>query len=158
MIDHCETADPVSVTLGATTNGIDFALDPGGRISGTVKGINNSPLANVEVRTYDSAGNRVDSVLTDGAGNFITSGLASGTHYVSTRNPFGLVDYAWNNLVCVNSFCQETQGTPISVTVPSTTSGIDFVRVPVKRFRNSDRHGRWCTYCGAFVAHDTSGG
>ena len=54
--------DPVAVTLGATTTGIDFALDPGGRISGTVKDINNSPLANVEVRTYDSTGNQVDEV------------------------------------------------------------------------------------------------
>ncbi len=129
-VDICDTADPVSVTLGATTNGIDFALDPGGRISGTVKNINGSPLATVEVRVYDPTQNRVDEVVTDGAGNFITSGLAAGTYYVSTRNPYGLVDYAWNNLVCVNDFCQQTQGTPVSVTVPATTSGIDFVLGP----------------------------
>ena len=127
-VNSCDAADPVAVTLGATTNGIDFALDLGGRISGTVKDANNSPLANVTVRTYDSMDNEVDEVFTDGSGNFITSGLPTGTYYVRTRNSLGLVNYVWNNLVC--SPCNETQGTPISVTVPSTTSGINFVLPP----------------------------
>jgi hypothetical protein len=121
--------DTVAVTLGATTSGIDFALDPGGRISGSVKDANNSPLANVNVRIYDSTGNRADEVRTDGAGNFITSGLATGTYYASTLNAVGLVDYAWNNLLCARDFCDETQGTPIAVTVPSTTTGINFVLI-----------------------------
>jgi len=123
----CSAADPVSVTLGATTNGVDFALDVGGRISGTVKDANGSSLANVQVRTYDSNGNQVDAVFTDGSGSFITSGVASGTYYVVTRNSLGLVDYVWNSLVCARDSCNETQGTPIPVTVPSTTTGVNFV-------------------------------
>src|SRR4029079_6852281 len=129
-IETCDAVDPVSVTLGVTTNGIDFALDVGGRISGTGKDINHAPLANVEVRTYDSFGDSVDAVVTDGAGNFITSGLASGTYYVATRNSPGLAHYAWNGLLCADFFCNETFGTPISVTVPVTTTGIDFVLPP----------------------------
>ena len=118
---------PSATTLGATTTNINFALDPGGRISGNVKDANNSPLANVEVRTYDSNDDRVDTVLTDASGNFITSGLATGTYYVATRNSSGLADYIWNGLLCAGDSCNETFGTPISVTVPTTTGGINFV-------------------------------
>ena len=126
----CSTPNPVAVTLGVTTSGIDLALDPGGRISGTVKDINNVPLANVSVRTYDPTGNRVDDVVTDASGNFITNGLAGGTFYVSTRNSAGLVDYTWNGLLCVHDFCDERQGTPIAVTVGSTTGNINLVLPP----------------------------
>ena len=126
-IETCETADPVAVTLGATTSGINFALDPGGRISGTVRDVNNSPLAIVNVQVRDSTGEQIDEVVTDASGNFITSGLPSGTYYVNTDNSLGLVDYLWNNILCAGGFCEQTQGTPISVTVPSTTSGINFV-------------------------------
>ena len=129
-IETCDTADPVAVTLGATTSGIDFALDPGGRISGTVRDVNNSPLAIVNVWVHDSTGEQIDEVVTDASGNFITSGLSSGTYYVGTDNSLGLVDYAWNNLLCASGFCEQRQGTPISVTVPFTTSGIDFVLTP----------------------------
>jgi len=129
-IETCDTADPVPVTLGATTSGVDFALDLGGRISGTVRDANNSPLVNVNVRIHDSTGEAVDEVTTDGSGNFITSGLPAGTYYAGTKNSLGLVDYAWNNLVCVAHRCQLTQGTPITVTVPSTTTGINFVLPP----------------------------
>jgi hypothetical protein len=122
--------DSVAVTLGATTTGIDFALDPGGRISGSVKDANNLPLANVPVDIFNSTGNQADEVLTDGSGNFISSGLATGTYYAGTRNSLGLVDYVWNNFLCAGSFCNQTQGTPIAVTLPSTTTGINFVMVP----------------------------
>jgi hypothetical protein len=134
-IETCDTPDPVSVTLGATTGGIDFALDPGGRISGTVRDIGNAPLANVAVQIYDSTGEHVDEVLTDASGNFITSGHATGTYYVSTRNRLGLVDYVWNGpvwngLLCAGGFCNQTAGSPVSVTVPATTGGINFVLTP----------------------------
>jgi hypothetical protein len=121
--------DPVAVTLGATKSGIDFALDPGGRISGSVKDANNLPLANVTVKISSSTGPG-DETLTDAFGNFISSGLATGTYYVSTINSVGLVDYVWNNLVCAHDFCDENLGTPIAVTVPSTTTGINFVLIP----------------------------
>jgi hypothetical protein len=129
-IETCDTADPVAVTFGAPKDGIDFVLDPGGRISGTVRDVNNAPLANVNVEVHDSNGNNIDEVSTDASGNFITSGLPSGTYYVGTKNALGLVDYVWNNLLCARGFCNQTQGTPVSVTVGSTTSGINFVLPP----------------------------
>jgi len=122
-------ATPVAVTLGLTTTGINFGLDLGGRISGSVRDASNAPLANVQVKTHDAAGNTVDEVFTDASGNFSTSGLPAGTHYVRTRNIVGLVDKVWTNLVCAR-FCNPVDGTPISVAVPATTSGIDFVLPP----------------------------
>jgi hypothetical protein len=84
---NCDPPVPanVAVTLGATTNNIDFALDPGGRISGTVTNANGTPLANVEVRTFDSTGDNVDETFTDASGNWTSTGLPSGTYYVGTR-------------------------------------------------------------------------
>ncbi len=92
-------------------------------------------------------------MVTDASGNFITSGLPSGTYYVSTDNSLGLVDYLWNNLVCAGGFCNQTQGTPISVTVPSTTSGINFVLTAGQDdFRNGDRRSGWCAACETYLS------
>ena len=124
---NCNAADPVAVTLGATTNGIDFALDLGGHISGKVTDANGNPLANVEVRIDDPTGSKVDTPVTDGAGNFTSTGLASGTYYAGTKNLLGLADIEWTNLTCPSNSCNPANGTPISVTTPNTTSGINFV-------------------------------
>jgi hypothetical protein len=125
--------DPIAVTLGATTSGVDFALDIVGlnRIGGIVQAADRSLLANVTVRIYDATGNPVDEARTDGSGFFITSGLPMGTYYAATRNSLGLADYVWNGLLCAHDSCNETLGTPISITLPSSTiSGINFVLVP----------------------------
>jgi hypothetical protein len=117
----------VPVTLGATTSGIDFALDVGGGISGTVTDANGAPLANVKVRIYDSTGGKVDdSPVTNLAGQFTSTGLPSGTYYAGTRNNLGLADITWTNLVCAGNRCDHVNGTPISVMAPNTTSGINF--------------------------------
>ncbi len=130
LLISCTSANPVAVTLGATTSNIDFALDLGGRITGTVRATNNLPLANVPVEVISSTGDKVDVVLTDASGNFVTIGLPAGTYFVNTNNSLGLVDYVWPNLVCASSYCDATQGDPISVTVPNTTGGINFVLPP----------------------------
>jgi hypothetical protein len=126
---HGSSSDPVHVVLGATTNSIDFALDPGGTIAGTVKDINNAPLANVQVITVDTTGERVDEATTDASGNFITSGLPTGTYYLHTRNSLGLVDYLYDNSLCPG-FCDETQGTPVGATVGFNHGGINFILPP----------------------------
>ncbi|HEY7291229.1 MAG TPA: carboxypeptidase regulatory-like domain-containing protein [Vicinamibacterales bacterium] len=126
---HGSPSDPVHVVSGATTNSIDFALDPGGTIAGTVRDINNAPLANVQVITVDTTGERVDEATTDASGDFITSGLPTGTYYLHTRNSQGLVDYLYDHSICPGS-CDATQGTPVGVTVGSSHGGINFVLPP----------------------------
>ena len=73
--DITAVGTPMLVTIGVTTGGFDFALDIGGRITGTVRDVNLVPIANVEIRPIDSAGNSVESAVTDASGNFASGGL-----------------------------------------------------------------------------------
>jgi hypothetical protein len=119
---------PISVTEGTTTTGINFGLAPGGRISGTVTDAGtSSPLANVEVDVYDSAGNWVTYGYTNSSGVYTSSyGLPSGTYYAMTWNSQGYLDELYDNIACPLGSCTVTSGTPISVTVGTTTTGVNF--------------------------------
>ncbi len=97
---HCLQCDvltvgtPIPVTIGNTTANIDFILDPGGKVTGTVTNTSASPLPNILVDVADSTGNVVDEVTTDALGNYISGGLPTGSYFAFTRKskPFGLVD------------------------------------------------------------------
>jgi hypothetical protein len=118
----------ISVTAGATTTGINFGLARGGRISGTVTDAFTAlPLVGVSVYVYSASGNQVTSGYTDSSGVYTTyNGLPSGTYYARTRNSQGYIDEVYNNIACPLSVCTVTSGTPIAVTVGTTTTGIDF--------------------------------
>jgi hypothetical protein len=119
---------PITVTLGSTTTGIDFALTPGGRISGTVTDAGTStPLASVSVYVYGSSGSQVTSGYTDSSGSYVTyTGLPTGTYYARTSNYVGYLDELYSDLPCAGGSCTATGGTPISVTQGTTTGGVDF--------------------------------
>ncbi len=119
---------PIAVTAGATTTGIDFALGRGGRISGTVTDASSgTPLVDVEVDIYGVDGTVFGVAFTDGAGTYLPpAGLPAGTYYAVTSNALGYLDELYNNVSCPGGLCIPTRGTPISVTVGVTTSGIDF--------------------------------
>ena len=116
----------VSVTAGMTTSGINFALNAGGRIAGTVtSSATSAPLTNVSVEIFDASGFGVSGGFTDGSGNYISSkGLTPGTYFARTRNSQGYIDEVYNNINCLD--CNPTSGTPITVTAGATTSGINF--------------------------------
>ncbi len=118
----------ISVTVGATTTGIDFSLAAGGRISGTVTDAATTlPLDNLQVRVYNSSGTQVTSGYTDSSGVYVTSsGLLSGTYYARTSNSQGYIDELYNDIPCPGGTCTVTSGTPISVTVGTTTMAISF--------------------------------
>lgn len=122
---------PVSVTDGATTSGIDFALTPGGRISGTVtEEGTSSPISALWVEFYDTAGKYVSDGRTDSSGNYISgAGLTTGTYYARTYSSAGYIDELYDGIQCVGS-CTVTGGTPISVTIGVETPGIDFELAP----------------------------
>ena len=116
---------PVSVALGETTSGIDFALSQGGRISGTVTDATGLPLQNVDVQVYDSQRNYVTGERTDSDGHYTTtSGLLAGSYYARTYNSASYVDELYEDIPCAQ--CVVTSGTPIPVALGTTTSGIDF--------------------------------
>ena len=123
--DFFADADPVAVTVGVTTTGINFALDRGGQITGTVTDSGGVPLTNtsLEIRTETDS---IAEVMTDASGNYSTAGFPAGTYYVVTDAGGFFVDELYNNLSCPGGFCNQTSGTAIPLTVDATASSINF--------------------------------
>jgi len=121
---------PIVVTAGATTNNVDFALAPGGgTIAGRVtKAADGAALQEVYVDIFNAAGARVSwgiSVFGDDGSTFISfDGLPSGTYYARTTGTTDYVPQLFRGIDCVG--CLVTGGTPIAVTAPAQTSGVDF--------------------------------
>ncbi|MCE1180399.1 MAG: carboxypeptidase-like regulatory domain-containing protein [Micrococcales bacterium] len=89
-----EAADPVDVTLGQETAGIDMTLAPttspptGAQITGTVVAASGAPLPNLHVQARCSAGDQMlyPAALTDAAGHYAIDG-AEGTCWVEISDP-----------------------------------------------------------------------
>jgi hypothetical protein len=124
------TGTPIAVSGGGTTSGIDFALDPGGAITGTVTdAVTGAPLAGVSIDVWDAAtGSSVTSGFTDPAGVYVTfGGLQTGSFVATTFNDASYLNELYDDIPCPFFFsCDRTTGTPIAVTVGTTTAGIDF--------------------------------
>ena len=117
---------PITVTAGSTTTGVNFALTAGGKISGTITDAATSrPIWDVLVQFYAPGGGLIGSVRTDFSG-FYTSpvGLTTGRYYVRASNFDNYVHQVYANIEC--AACDVTTGIPVSVTAPSTTTGINF--------------------------------
>jgi hypothetical protein len=130
---------PVGVTAGTTTTGIDFALGPGGRITGTVTDAATAlPLAPVRVSVYDGDGRAVASGTSDSSGVYtIESGLSTGTYYARTENSLGYLDELYHDVPWPG--WPVGSGTPIPVTAGATTAGIDFGLRPRGRISGTVR-------------------
>jgi hypothetical protein len=125
------TGTPVIVTaaVNATTPGIDFALDAGGRISGTITNAATTfPIQGVNAQVHNSAGTSLGSAGTNASGLFTTSGLPAGTYYIRSNNALGFVDQLYSGLPCPIASCASTitSGTPIVVNVGAITGGVNF--------------------------------
>jgi hypothetical protein len=133
--NNCDVQDIgalVPVTQASGASGINFALDVGGGITGTVKDAGNNPLANVGVRIFDATGNDIGRVFTNGLGVYTASGLATGNYYAMTQNALGFVDQLYNLITCIGGECNPLgppAGTPIAVTAGATTGNINFALV-----------------------------
>ena len=115
---------PVPVTVGEYTSGINFALAPGGRISGFVADAGANALANVTITVKDSAGVLRATGVTDNFGIYTTTALPTGQFYVIASDGNRHIPEIYNNVVCLN--CGIAGGAPVAVTVGATTGGIDF--------------------------------
>ena len=117
----------IEVTVGASTGGIDFDLAQGGFISGNVSDSVASPIPDAYVDIFDSAGNHIDSAMTDSLGDYSTRvGLPTGTYHAVTSAPIPYLNEIYGGTYCP-SWCDPTTGTGISVEEPFETTGIDFV-------------------------------
>ena len=120
------TGTPIVVSTAMNTTGIDFALDLGGSISGTVSDAAQGGPVSGRVRIWDGGGVLVDDpYLRDG--RYRLDGLTAGSYFVSTdASPFSSwIDELYDDIPCEPS-CTPTSGTPVAVSLGVESSGIDF--------------------------------
>jgi 5-hydroxyisourate hydrolase-like protein (transthyretin family) len=117
---------PIAVSLGATTAGIDFALDLGGVIAGTVSdALTGDPISG-RVRIWTAGGSYLGADYIDSTGQYAVEGLGTGTYFAATDvYDYDYVDEVYDDIPCPSG-CDPTAGRPIAVTVGATTAGIDF--------------------------------
>jgi 5-hydroxyisourate hydrolase-like protein (transthyretin family) len=120
------SADPVSVTDGATTSGINAAMLPGGQITGVVTDrATGAPITGICVDAYDSSGAVAASAQTSTSGDYTLSALGTGSYRV------GFVDC--NASVYVTQYYNVktslASADPVAVTAGATRSGINAAMV-----------------------------
>ena len=125
----------VVVAPGASTSGIDFAHQgTGGRIAGTItNAATSAPLSGVTVLIYSGTGEIVQTLNTNAAGLYQSTGLPNGQYFVKTANRsssgvgsafnFPFIDELYGNFPCPFG-CAITTGTAVTITNSSAT-GID---------------------------------
>lgn len=118
------TGNPVSVSLGMTTNGINFTLTRKGTIAGTVRDLATGTLIYAGISVYNSSGTFVASA-TAYSGTYEVRGLDVGNYFVVAGSS-GWSTRLYNGLPCPPGNCHPTAGTPVPVTLNATTGGIDF--------------------------------
>jgi uncharacterized repeat protein (TIGR01451 family) len=115
--DH---ASPVPVTEGQSTPHIDFSLDPGGTISGTVTDTGGNPLARCRVYAdpWDGDGPGGED-STDAGGSYIITGLISGDYRVYAECGPYITEY-------FDGARHQDDATSVHVTEGEDSPGIDF--------------------------------
>lgn len=155
------TGTGIPVTAGGTTSGIDFALDFGGLIAGTVtEDGTGTPIAGVVVLIWNDQGGFTTTGTTDATGLYTSLvGLPTGIYFATTSNESSYLNELYDDLPCPFSFsCIPTTGTAIAVTENSTTSGIDFALTPGGAIAGSVTEDGTGSPLGAFVAIFKSSG
>lgn len=119
------TGTQIVVALGQETPNIDFALETFGAFQGRVTdSVTGFPLTNTSVATYASDGTMRGYEYADEFGDYTSGGLLTGTYFAVASSTTHF-DELYQNLLCQPS-CDPTTGTPIAVTLGSTTGAIDF--------------------------------
>jgi hypothetical protein len=124
---------PITISSGVLTGGVNFDLVRGGRIAGAVTDASTGlPLRGVWVDIYDASNQHVATALTTNSGGYETyQGLTTGTYYARTRDVPGYRSGCYDDVICPPANGLPGVGTPISVTSPSTTRGVDFGLTPL---------------------------
>jgi 5-hydroxyisourate hydrolase-like protein (transthyretin family) len=127
----------VAVSLNATTPNINFALSPGGTISGTVTNqVTGLPASAVQVIAAIRQGPSTFTrqANTDASGNYSISGLPDGTYAVFT-NSVNFQNKIFDNIICPAQSCVTATaiqtGTPVNVTAGGNASGRNFTLLPL---------------------------
>ncbi len=114
----------VSVTAGATTSGVSPRLQPGGKVTGTVRRSGGGPLGGICVNVELANGSSSSySATTAGNGTFSVSNLPSGTYVAEFTAGCGSSSYNWMTQYSGGAATAATAKT-IVVRAGSTTSGV----------------------------------
>ncbi|MEM7354224.1 MAG: carboxypeptidase regulatory-like domain-containing protein, partial [Acidobacteriota bacterium] len=131
-LTHCDPftsgGTMIPVQINATTPGIDFSLDLGGRIEGTVTAAGSGEPLGFGITVWTLGGQMVDTVSADENGHYVVQGLETGSFRL-TAGGFGVQSELYDNIPCPPGYetCDLSLGTPVPVTIESVTAGIDFV-------------------------------
>ncbi len=133
---NCNVLDgaEISVTVGSDQADINFALDPGGSISGRVTNVDitDLPIRNITVDIIDLSGATFTTGTTDFNGDYrSSSGLPAGTYFALVPATSNYHAGLYNNFDCSTSCDPVNDGTEISVTAGEEATGIDLKLAPV---------------------------
>ncbi len=120
---------PVDVLSFGSVAGVDFALEQGGIIAGTITdAVTALPIDGVRVEIYDASGYQVGDGYSDETGAYEVRGLTSGTYYAVAESSTYRGEI-YDDLPCPEGapyYCDPEDGEPIEVLQPGTAAGIDF--------------------------------
>ncbi len=129
---HDYSCDPTSgtavvVTDGATATGIDFVLDRGGVVTGSVTAqMGGAPLANARIEIFDGSGYWVESTYSLADGRYQTErALPTGSYTATAEGQGRFFGELYDELYCP-MYCDETLGTSISVSENNVSGGVNF--------------------------------
>jgi hypothetical protein len=142
---HCAPAcdalegDPIEVVLDQITDGVDFGLEGGGKISGSVHDAQSGlPVLGGSVYVFTAEGSFLSGASTEN-GSYTVSGLQPGTHrvYASGYQHRGVL---YDGVDCPNgppAGCSLALGTEVLVAAESVTAGVNFELQPLAAFNGS---------------------
>ncbi len=121
---------PITIVSGSTVPAKDFALDPGGVLTGRVTNTAGAPIPNLGMNAQVLVNGTLRSlagVSTNVDGVYRFSGLATGTYFVFTGvGNSGYMNELYDNILCPLGCNNIQSGTEIPVTVRNTTANRDF--------------------------------
>lgn len=123
-----DQATPVTIADGEETSDINFAMNRGGTISGTIVDAQGDPIYGANIQAYTQGGRGQDYeywygwASSDQDGNYTISGLNSGDYIVSASyygHYFSVTEW-------YDDAQTESDATPVPVILGQGTDGIDF--------------------------------
>lgn len=114
-----DTATAITLTAPQTIDNINFTLELGGSISGTVRDSGGNPVSGAWITVYDSSGYPVGWGYTDNNGSYSIVGLRSGQYKVYASASGYTGEYYGDTAVWA-------EATLVLLTAPEETGSIDF--------------------------------
>jgi hypothetical protein len=149
---------PIPIVLGGVVPGINFSLDLGGSITGTVRRqANGTPVGDAHIDVFNAAGGSVDHVHPDATGTYVATGLVAGTYFARAEAD-EFLDELYREIPCIPACPPATSGTPVPVAVAQSTGGVDFTLTRLGRITGRvTATGTGLPVSAQVLLHDSAG-